>query len=77
MTTIIINIILNKIINILQKFMKITKQGLEQIYLNNSNKKACEILKITNATLTKYLRKNKIKLKGSGNRNKRGKLVIE
>ena len=38
--------------------MKITKQELEQIYWNNSNKKACEILKITNATLTKYLRQN-------------------
>jgi hypothetical protein len=56
--------------------MKITKQELQQIYLNNSNKKACEILKITNSTLTKYLRENKIKLKGSGNRNKRGKLLI-
>lgn len=65
------------IINIITKFMKITKRELKQIYLKNSNKKACEILKITNATLTKYLRQNKIKLKGSGNRNKRGKLVIE
>lgn len=56
--------------------MKITKQELEQIYWENSNKKACEILKITNATLTKYLRQNKIKLKGSGNRNKKNKLTI-
>ena len=36
-----------------------------------------KILKITNATLTKYLRQNRIKLKGSGNRNARGKLVVE
>ena len=57
--------------------MKINKQELEQIYWSNSNKKACEILKITNATLTKYLRQNRIKLKGSGNRNARGKLVVE
>lgn len=57
--------------------MKITKEELEQIYWKNSNKKACQILKITNTTLTKYLRLNKINLKGSGNRNKRGKLVIE
>ena len=57
--------------------MKITKQELEQIYWSISNKKACEILKITNATLTKYLRQNRIKLKGSGNRNARGKLVVE
>ena len=57
--------------------MKISKQKLQEIYINNSNKNACKILGITNATLTKYLRANKIKLKGSGNRNKRGKLVIE
>ena len=57
--------------------MKITKEELEQIYWKNSNKKACQILKITNTTLTKYLRLNKINLKGSGNRNKRGKLIIK
>ena len=57
--------------------MKISKQKLQEIYINNSNKNACKILGITNATLTKYLRANKIKLKGSGNRNKRGKLAIE
>ena len=56
--------------------MKITKQELEKIYWENSNKKACEILKITNATLTKYLKQNKIKLKGSGNRNKESKITI-
>lgn len=56
--------------------MKITKEELEQIYWENSNKKACEILKITNATLTKYLKQNKIKLKGSGNRNKESKITI-
>lgn len=47
--------------------LTITKEELESIYLENSNKKACEILKITNATLTKYLRANNITLKGSGN----------
>ena len=56
--------------------MKITKQQLEKIYLENSNKKACEILKITNATLMKYLKQFNIKLKGSGNRNKKGKLIV-
>jgi len=59
------------------KITEITKEELLNIYHNNSNKKACEILKITNSTLTKYLRQNKIKLKGSGNRNKKGKLVIK
>ena len=56
--------------------MKITKQQLEKIYLENSNKKACEILKITNATLIRYLKQFNIKLKGSGNRNKKVKLIV-
>lgn len=47
--------------------LTITKQELENIYRENSNKKACQILKITNSTLTKYLRANNIALKGSGN----------
>jgi len=59
---------------------KITKEKLEKIYLENSNKKACEILGIVNSTLTIHLRKRgiklklkerTIKLKGSNNRNKR------
>ena len=58
------------------KIMKITKQQLEKIYLENSNKKACEILKITNATLIRYLTQHGIKLKGPGNRNKKSKLII-
>lgn len=46
---------------------KITKQELHDIYHSNSNKKACEILGVTNSTLTKYLRQAGIPLKGSGN----------
>lgn len=46
---------------------QITKEELAEIYYNNSNKKACEILGVTNSTLIKYLRKANIKLKGSGN----------
>ena len=53
--------------------MKIKTNELEKIYLENSNKKACEILGVVNATLTNYLRQRGIKLKGSGNRNKRNK----
>ena len=56
--------------------MKITKQQLEKIYLENSNKKTSEILKITNPTLIRYLKQFNIKLKGSGNRNKKGKLIV-
>jgi len=51
--------------------MKIKTNELEKIYLENTNKKACEILGIVNRTLTSYLRQRGIKLKGSGNRNKR------
>jgi hypothetical protein len=51
--------------------MRIKTSELEKIYLENSNKKACEILGIVNRTLTSYLRQRGIKLKGSGNRNKR------
>lgn len=47
--------------------LTITKEELAKIYWENSNKKACQILKITNATLTKYLRVNNIMLKGCGN----------
>jgi hypothetical protein len=53
--------------------MKIKTNELEKIYLENTNKKACEILGIVNRTLTSYLRQRGIKLKGSGNRNKRKK----
>jgi len=51
--------------------MKIKTNELEKIYLENSNKKACEILGVVNATLISYLKQRRIKLKGSGNRNKR------
>ena len=70
----IIIIIINIIILII---MKLTKEELQKIYWENSNKKACKILGVTNSTLTKYLREFNIALKGSGNRNKRGKLTIE
>ena len=51
--------------------MKIKTNELEKIYFENSNKKACEILGVVNRTLTSYLRQRGIKLKGSGNRNKK------
>jgi len=46
---------------------QITKEELSNIYHKNSNKEACKILGVTNSTLTKYLRKAGISLKGSGN----------
>lgn len=56
----------------------ISKQELEKLYNENPNKVVCEHLKITNSTLTKYLRQYGIKLKGSGNgkSNHRSKLII-
>jgi hypothetical protein len=56
--------------------MKIKRIDLEKIYRENSNKEACTILGICNRTLTAYLRQMGIKLKGSGNRNKKNKLTI-
>lgn len=56
--------------------MKIKRIDLEKIYRQNSNKEACKILGITNATLTTYLRQCGIELKGSGNRNQKNKLTI-
>ena len=56
----------------------ILKKELEKLYNENLNKVVCEQLKITNSTLTKYLRQYGIKLKGSGNgkSNHRSKLII-
>lgn len=58
------------------KVTKITVEELEQLYTNNPNKVVCKKLGITNPTLLKYLRSANIPLKGSGNRNKKHKLVI-
>jgi phage antirepressor YoqD-like protein len=58
------------------KITQITQQELFQLYSENSNKKVCEILQITNPTLIRYLKENKIALKGRGNRNKKGKLDV-
>ena len=56
--------------------MKITKEKLEELYRSNLNKKICEKLGITMPTLIKLLRNNFIKLKGSGNREKRSKITV-
>ena len=58
--------------------LTISKKELEKLYNENLNKIVCEHLKITNSTLTKYLRQHGIELKGSGNgkSNHRSKLII-
>ena len=46
--------------------LSLTKKELEDIYYNNTNIKACEILKVSNVTLLKYVRNAGIPLKGAG-----------
>jgi len=57
--------------------LSITQQELEQLYLTKKNREICKILDITMPTLMSYLKKNKINLKGSGNREPKAKVVIE
>lgn len=57
--------------------LSITRQELEQLYLSKKNKEVCQILKITMPTLLSYLKKNRISLKGSGNREAKTKIVIK
>jgi len=59
--------------------MKLTKEDLQNIYENNTSKKACDILGVSPATLRKYLVERGIPLKGKGNRvnhDKIRKLII-
>ncbi len=55
--------------------MKISKEKLKEKYYSQENKRTCEDLGITNATLINYLKKLEIPRKGKGNR--RGKTKIE
>jgi|GEM_PF-3634555 len=54
----------------------ITHSELEQLYLTERNKDLCKILGITMPTLMSYLKKAKIELKGSGNRETKSKVII-
>lgn len=56
--------------------MKITKEELKTLYLNNPNKEVCKKLGITNATLISYLKKFGIELKGKGNRETKTKVDL-
>lgn len=56
--------------------MQITRQDLEKIYYENTNQQAAKILKISMTTLTKYIKQNDIKLKGSGRIKKQNKIRI-
>ena len=54
----------------------LTKAELEKLYYSMTNKALCEKLGITNPTLTSYVKKAGIPLKGSGNRTVRSKILI-
>jgi len=56
--------------------LTITQSELKQLYSTKKNRELCEILKITMPTLMSYLKKNKIELKGSGNRQTKAKVNI-
>lgn len=56
--------------------LTITHSELKQLYSTKKNRELCEILKITMPTLMTYLKKYKIELKGSGNRQTKAKVNI-
>lgn len=54
----------------------ITKDELENLYLNNLNDVVCKKLGITQPTLRVLLRKNNIPLKGRGNHQRKVKVQV-
>lgn len=54
----------------------VTKSELEEIYRNNDNWKAAEMLGISVPTMMKLLRENKIKEKGQGGHNHEKKIRV-
>ena len=56
--------------------IEITKQELQELYLQNENDFICEKLGISITTLLSYLDKFGIDRKGKGNRQAKAKVVI-
>ena len=58
---------------------KITKQELEKMYYSNTNKNVCEMLQISQPTLSKYLDQFSIKRKPIGNKDNsdKRKLILQ
>ena len=50
--------------------MIITKEELEELYNSNTNDEVCRILSISKVTLSKYIKKAGIPMKGKGNTKK-------
>ncbi len=63
----------------LMTIKKLTKQELEKMYYSNTNKKVCEILEISQPTLSKYLDQFSIKRKPIGNKDNsdKRKIILE
>jgi hypothetical protein len=55
--------------------IKITPEKLEKLYNKHKKFKLCEMLGITDPTLTRYLKKYNIPLKGKGNRTRKVSFV--
>lgn len=53
-----------------------TKEELKRMYFEMSRKEICRKLGISQGTLTNYLKKLGIKMKGKGNRDKKSKVVF-
>lgn len=56
--------------------IEITKQELQDLYLQKTNKEICKKLDISITTLVSYLDKFQIDKKGKGNRRIKAKVVI-
>jgi hypothetical protein len=56
--------------------IEIRKEELQELYLTKKNREICNILQISMPTLMSYLKKAKIELKGSGNRETKAKVII-
>ena len=56
--------------------IEITKQELQELYLQNKNSFICKKLGISITTLISYLDKFGIEKKGKGNRQTKAKVVI-
>ena len=55
--------------------LELTKEKLQEMYLEMDNKDLCIKLDITNPTLISLLKRNNIPLKGKGNRSERYKIT--
>ncbi len=60
----------------MKPIIEISKTELADLYYSLPNKEVCRKLGISNNTLISYLKAAGIKTKGSGNRNKKNKIII-